>query len=223
MIRRTSTQPELRLESLTDTMTNMMGLILLMVVVTVLMSGGMRLVLLGELTDPAGRRPIYLVCKDGRVLYLHRGDQWQRELAQACKPLQERLGRKPTTTEALLEANRLGLGQCEDFQATYVREIARETGEEVYVIGIRFFPRTDGPKLQPGEVLSSTASGAIADADPDEHYIDAFVYPTGTDALKALQALAKTRGLRSGWRPMLSHQNPGLSDYGVPGSVGGEE
>lgn len=223
MIRRTSTQPELRLESLTDTMTNMMGLILLMVVVAVLMSGGMRLVLLGELTDPAGRRPIYLVCKDGRVLYLHRGDQWHRELAQACKPLAERLGRKPTTTEALLEANRLGLGHSEDFQATYVREIARETGEEVYVIGIRFFLRTDGPEPAQGEVFSPAAAAAVAEADPDQHYIDAFVYPTGTGALKALQALAKAPRLRLGWRPMLSHQNPGLSDYGVPGAVGGEE
>lgn len=223
MIRRESTQPDLGLDSLTDTMTNMMGLILLMVVTSVAMSGGMRLVLLGELTDPGGRKPLHLVCKDGQVLYMHQGDEWTRALERVCAGLASRLGHKPTTSEAILEANRTGLCGTPDFRASFVREVAKEAGREVHVIGIRFFPRTAAPVGEHGAWLSTAAAQALAKAGAGTHYVDAFVYQSGADALKRLQALAKKRKLRLGWRPVLTHQVPGLSDYGVPGSVGARE
>jgi len=223
MIRRESTQPDLGLDSLTDTMTNMMGLILLMVVTSVAMSGGMRLVLLGELADPAGRRPLYLVCKDGRILYMHQGDGWKRELDRVCAQWAAQLGRKPSTSEAILEANRLSLCQTPDFRASFHREAVMERGREVYVIGIRFFPRERAPGRKTMDGFTPAAAQALARAEPATHYVDAFVYQSGADALKRLQAFAKKRKLRLGWRPMLTHQVPGLSDYGVPGSVGGEE
>ena len=227
MIRRPSTSPDLGLDSLTDTMTNMMGLILLMVVITVIMSGGMRLVLLGELADPQGRTPVHVVCKDNRVLYMHKGDQWRRELERVCDSLASQLARKPNTSEALLEANRLRLCETDDFAATFVRERASEAGRRVFVIGIRFFPKpaVSSPTDLAQQVVtySPAALRAIAEAEPDSHYLDAFVYESGAGALKALQARAKQLRLRLGWRPMLSQQTPGLSERGVPGAVGGEQ
>jgi len=210
-------------------MTNMMGLILLMVVITVIMSGGMRLVLLGELADPQGRTPVYVVCKDDTVHYMHTGDQWKRELSRACDELAAQLGRRPTTSEALLEANRLRLCETDDFAATFVRERTSEAGRRVFVIGIRFFAKPASPSgraadaSRQGGTYTPAALRAIAEAKPASHYIDAFVYESGASALKALQARAKELGLRLGWRPMLTQQTPGLSESGVPGAVGGEQ
>lgn len=229
MIRRPSTSPDLGLDSLTDTMTNMMGLILLMVVITVTMSGGMRLVLLGELADPQGRTPVYVVCKDNAVLYMHKGDQWKRELKRVCDELASQLGSKPTTSEALLEANRSRLCETDDFAATFVRERTNEAGRRVFVIGIRFFAKSAPPASRRSGVkqqevaYTPTALRAIAEAEPSSHYLDAFVYESGAGALKALQTRAKGLRLRLGWRPMLDHQTPGLSERGVPGAVGGEQ
>ncbi len=222
MIRRPSTAPELGLDSLTDTMTNMMGVILLMVVVTVIMSGGMRLVLLGQLSDPVGKTPLYLVCRDGRIRFLHNGNAWQRELAQLCAELERSLGRKPTTSEAIVEANRRGLCKGSDLAPTFVREKVRENGREVYVVGLRFHPRTDKPAPGPMPLLTPAAAKALAAFDPKRQYIDTFLYQSGIDAFKTLQARAKEHHWSLGWRPMLAYQTPGLSDYGMPGTVGGD-
>ena len=223
MIRRAAHAPELGLDSLTDTMTNMMGLILLMVIVSAIVSGGTRLVLLGQLADPAGKQPVYLVCKDGRVLFVHRGNAWKRDLSGVCADLRSHLGRKPTTGEALIESNTRGLCRDSDLRPTFVRERAREAGRDVYVIGIRFHPRQRGALSRGQRVPTAAAARVLATLDPGTHYVDAFVYQSGVDALKWLQAYAKDRGLSLGWRPMLRHQNPGLSDYGVPGTVGAEQ
>lgn len=223
MIRRQPTRTELNLDSLTDTMTNMVGMILLLVVGTVLISGGMKLQLLSELAEPGPRKPVYLVCKDGRVLFMHNGDQWKREMEQICNKLASRLKRKPTTSEALLECNRRHLTQTGDFQTTLVRETTREQGQDVYVIGIRFLPRGVKAGAQQAPTFSPAAKQAIEQADPATKYVDAFVYESGFDALQALQAKAKERKLPLGWRPILEHQSPGLSDTGVAGVIGGEE
>ena len=67
MIRRPPTSISLGLDSLTDLMTNMMGSILLMVGITSVMSGGMRLTLLSHWANPGQREPLYLVCTADRI------------------------------------------------------------------------------------------------------------------------------------------------------------
>jgi hypothetical protein len=232
MIRRQTSQAELGLDSLTDTMTNMMGLIVLMLAVSAVVSSGMKITLLSQLTDPGVRRPIYLACRNRQVLFVHEGDQWQRALEQVCTDLEEVLGRKPTTSEALLEANRVGRSQSPDYDTMFVRELGRERGQQVYVIGVRFLPRaspsgSESPAAANGAhapvTFSPAAEQAIASGDPENDYIDAFVFEDDFDTLRALQLKIKDRELKLGWRPMNRHQNPGLSETGVRGSVGAEQ
>ncbi len=223
MIRRPASSPELGLDSLTDALTNMMGLILLLVVITAAMSGGMRLMLLGELADPVGKTPVYLVCRRGRVWFMHEGENWRRALAALCGRLAKQLRRKPTASEAIHAANRRGLCRDSDLIPTFVREKVREAGREVFVVGVRFhFRPQPKPRAKP-PLYSPAAARALARFDPARQYIDAFVYPSGVDAFKALQARAKKQRWSVGWRPMLSYQTPGLSNYGLPGAVGSEQ
>jgi hypothetical protein len=242
MIRRPPTPISLGLDSLTDLMTNMMGLILLMVGITSVMSGGMRLTLLSHWANPGQREPLYLVCTADRIRFMHRGDRWLEELGQVCRQLEGELGRRPTTGEAIREANRVGLGHSPDFHPMFVREVARQQGQEVYLIGIRFLPRdpadsgSDVPvtaslarrHVHPpvaelrrggagGPEWSSSAIEALAAADPDATYLDVFVYEDGFDTLVWLQQEAEQRQLRLFWRPMLTHQAPGLSETGFVG------
>jgi len=219
MIRRPATSAELNLDSLTDTMTNMMGLILLLVVGSVTVSGGMKLVLLGQMVDPGDKTPIYFVCRQGQVLYMHRGDRWKTELTRVCKDLESRLGRRPTTSEAILEANRLGLCQTGDLHAMFVRETAFEQGQEMHVVGVRFLARRRGPGEKPAPGLSRRAAEAFDRADPKTDFVYAFVYDNDPGAVEAFQVFgqeAKKRGLWQGWRPIQDTQDPGLSDSGVP-------
>ncbi len=80
MIRHPARSVEFDLDSLTDTMTNMMGLLLLMVAIAAVRSGGMKITLHQQLQDPGERTPIYLVCKNRHVLFMHRGNQWLRRV-----------------------------------------------------------------------------------------------------------------------------------------------
>lgn len=230
MIRRTQEHAELGLDSLTDTMTNMMGLILLMVAIVSVVSGGMQFALLSHWTDPGNRTPIYFVCTPSRILFMHRDGNWQDDLARACQDLESQLSRPPTTGEALLEANQRGLTDPSDLKPIFVREIARENGQEVYVVGLRFLPHKDAADSHVAEsvrqqnleaALTPAAKEALAAADPKQHFIDAFVYEDAFDTLLTLQQLAKDCQLELGWRPMLAHQNPGLSELGTSGTIGG--
>ena len=220
MIRRRATSTELNLDSLTDTMTNTMGLILLLVVGTVMVSGGMKIVLMGQMQDPRGRIPIYVVCKDSRVYYMYHGNDWKLELARVCGDLESRLGRKPSTSETLLETNKLGLCHTADYRAMFVREVTYEHGQALHVIGIRFLQRESASNSGGAELFSEAASQALSQADPERDYIYAFVYETGADALKALEGYAKQHNIEYGWRPIKEMQNPGLSDSGLPGWIG---
>lgn len=222
MIRRAPTRTELCIDSLTDTMTNMIGMILLMVVGVVLLSGGIKLRLVSGSTDPGQRRPLYLVCRDGRVLFMHRAGEWKQELQRLCEDWERRTKRRPTTTEALQEANRRQLCRTGDLQAIFVREVVRERGQEIYVIGVRFLPLDEAVTAAPSQVFTPQAERIIERADPETEYIDAFVCDSGFDALVALQEKARQRKLALGWRPILEHQHPGLSDHGLPGTVEGE-
>ena len=225
MIRRAATASEMNYNSLTDTMTNTMGAVLLLVVGSAIVSGGMKLVLLGQMQDPGSKAPVYMVCKDGHVYYVHHGNDWKLELGRVCGDLESRLGRKPSTSEALLELNGLGLCQTADHRAMFVREVAYEHGRALYVVGIRFLQKESSSEPGRDEVFSVAASQSLSQADPEKDYIYAFVYETGTDALKALEGYAKERNIKFGWRPIQAMQSPGLSDSGLAGwieSGGGE-
>lgn len=233
MIRHPAAQASLGLDSLTDTITNMMGLIILMVAITSIVSGGMKITLLRQLEDPGQRTPIYLVCRDGRVSYMHRGDGWMRELAQICGDMESRLGRKPSTSEALIEANLIGLQDISDYRPMFVRETIREPGGEAYVVGVRFLAADEpvgsggaaggAARWESGGVaFTERAREAIAHADPAADYIDVFVGEDDFDTLRGLQEETESRGLRLGWRVLLRHQDPGLSETGTLNAVEGE-
>ena len=220
MIRHGATSAELNLDSLTDTMTNTMGLILLLVVGTVMVSGGMKVVLLGQMQDPRGKIPIYVVCKGNHVFYMHHGNDWKLELTRVCNDLENRLGRKPSTSEALLEINKLGLCDTADYKAMFVREVMHEHGQALHVIGTRFLRRDSASDSGRVEVFREATSQALSQADPERDYVYAFVYGTGADALAALEGYAKQHNIEFGWRPIKEMQNPGLSDSGLPGWIG---
>ncbi|MGD9127046.1 MAG: hypothetical protein PVH19_06675 [Planctomycetia bacterium] len=228
MIRHPSRTAELGLDSLNDTMTNMMGLLLLMVAITVVRSGGMKITLHHQLEDPGKRTPIYLVCKDNKVFLMHRGNEWLKELDRVCKDVESRLERLPTTSEVLLEANLVGTQQSPDMKSHFVREIAPINGQEVYLIGIRFYPNDEPSNLSShSEDKPSSATftpnvlDALANADPSHEYVDAFVYETEFDTLDALQRKAAEHKLALGWRILHENQHPGLSETGIRGAVGG--
>lgn len=228
MIRHRPQHAELGLDSLTDTMTNMVGLILLMVAITSIVSGGMRITLARSLNDPGQRTPIHLMCQDRRVLLMQRGNQWKEGLAQACRELESRLGRKPTTGEALVEANTLGASPSPDCRAIYVREPAWHRGGRVYVIGIRFLASRPAEGVEPlpsdaptkrDVIFSPSAAEAIASADPEREYVDAFVCEGDLETLEALQQRIQERKLHLSWRALDRYQNPGLSDFGFRSGV----
>ncbi len=230
MIRHPTRTAELGLDSLTDTMTNMMGLLLLMVAIAAVRSGGMKITLHQQLEDPGNRTPIYLVCKGRRVVFMHRGDEWQHHLEQVCKDLESQFKSPPTTSEALHEANLLAVQQSPDMHSHFVRETARDGGQEVYLIGIRFYPDEEagGPASDSDErkcpvTFSLGALDALATADPSREYIDVFVYEGEFDTLRLLQQEAAKRGLKLGWRVLHKDQTPGLSETGESGEVGGEQ
>jgi len=230
MIRHPARTAELGLDSLTDTMTNMMGLLLLMVAIAAVRSGGMKITLHQQLEDPGDRTPIYLVCKNREVVFMHRGDEWLHQLERVCQDKEAELGRPPTTSEALREANILGLQQSPDMRSQFVREIARDDGQEVYLIGVRFYLDDDAGRFvsdseeqEPPVTFSRSALDALATADPSREYIDAFVYEGEFDTLQSLQQKAAERDLEFGWRVLHEDQNPGLSETGVRGTVGGSQ
>ena len=218
MMHRGTITPEGNLDSLTDTLTNTMGLILLLVIGTVLVSGGMKLVLLGQMEDPGDRTPVYVTCRDGRVHYLHRGDEWKRRIAEVCRDLEGRIDRPPGTSEALRELNRLRPCDTPDYRAVFVREQLHEGGQDVYVIGIRFLPHQRRDTSEPGAFSPATAE-AFSRLNPAEDYVYALVYETGADVLAQIEEYARERGIRLGWRPIEEGQNPGLSDTGLPGWI----
>ena len=230
MIRRTATLPELNIDSLTDMMTNTTGLILLMVVVSSIITGGIKITLLHQLRDPGNKKPIYLVCRNDQVLFMHRGDQWAEELADACGQLENRLGRKPTTSEALAEVNRFGFPLSPDVDSVYVREVIRERGRKMHVIGVRFLAcdipvEQNDSDMQESDrsVFTPAARRAFDDANASTEYLDLFVYEDEFDTLLAVQKAAEQRGLGVGWRVLLEHENPGLSETGIPGHIPGSD
>lgn len=230
MIRHPVRTIELNLDSLTDTMTNMMGVLLLMVAIVAVRSGGMKITLHQQLQDPGQRVPVYLVCRNRQVLFMHRGDEWMQQLRRVCQDLERKLGRPPTTSEALHEANLLAIQQSPDMRSQLVREVARAGGQEVYLIGARFYLNNDtaqpASELLPDKrpvIFSQAASEALASADPGREYIDAFVYEHEFETLRSLQQKAAERKLELGWRVLHEDQNPGLSETGVRGTIGGSQ
>lgn len=194
-MRRSREESTLNFDSLLDILSNVVGLMILVAVVTVLNSRDITISLGTPILQdpPADAQRILFECRDNRVVYVD-DVTIDRQIVQRIGAYQKKHGRRPSRRELPDVFRQADVGskhyrvQAEIGRSGtfFVYEPRRpEWGETIAAL--------HGPKSEYTDLLGSL--------DPKEHFVFFIVRNDSFEVFRAARRMARQRGLATGWHP----------------------
>jgi hypothetical protein len=194
-MRRRRDDAALSFDSLLDILSNVVGLMILVAVVTVLNSQDITISLgMPILQDPpAGAERVLFECHDNRVVFVDE-QAIDTSISRCIRAYKKKHGRGPASRELpkLFERENLG-------SSNYRVEAEVDSGATVFVYQLR------EPDL--GETVAelhrpeSEYARILGSLDPRKHFVFFIVRDDSFEAFRAARRMARARELATGWHP----------------------
>lgn len=191
--------PSLSMDSFLDIVTNVVGVMILVALVTVVNSAGITISLGTPLLHdpPEHAARLLFECRAGRVVRID-DDTIQERVGKLIRDHREKSGGSFDLRDVpkLLEEQDVG------------DEFYRVKGEIIdagvfYYLTCTYEPRAEvqGEDARQMSQADSDYAQLLATLEPGEHYLFFLVRPDGFEAFRAARRLARARGLETGWHP----------------------